>query len=94
MLWLFFIVLMYVTVKLAGESGESKCTLLLPVRAIHWALRRRKEKSSSEEDYVFHTSTLLEMDLVKFVSSLRNLKLTMSTCGNLNPLSEEVPEDL
>ena len=58
------------------------------------SLRRRKEKSSSEEDYVFHTSTLLEMDLVKFVSSLRNLKLTMSTCGNLNPLSEEVPEDL
>ena len=24
LLWLFFIVLMYVTVKLAGESGESK----------------------------------------------------------------------
>ena len=58
------------------------------------SLRRRKEKSSSEEDYMFHTSTLLEMDLVKFVSSLRNLKLTTSTCGNLNPLSEEVPEDL
>ena len=45
LLWLFFIVLMYVTVKLAGESGESKCTLLLPVRAIHWALSEGERKS-------------------------------------------------
>ena len=58
------------------------------------SLRRKKEKYSSEEDYTFHTLTLLETYLVKFVSSVRNLKLTTSTGGNLNPLSEEVPADL
>ena len=57
------------------------------------SLRRKKEKSSSEEDCMFHTLTLLEMYLVKFVSSMRNLKLT-STSGNLNPLNVEVPADL
>ena len=58
------------------------------------SLRRKKEKSSSEEDYMFHTLILLEMYLVKFVSSVRNLKLTTSTGGNHNPLNVEVPADL
>ena len=43
---------------------------------------------------MFHTLILLEMYLVKFVSSLQNLKLTTSTSGNLNPLNVEVPADL
>ncbi|KAI4544967.1 hypothetical protein MG293_005233 [Ovis ammon polii] len=34
---------------------------------------RKREKTSPEEDYMFHTLTLLEMDLVKFVSSPQNL---------------------
>ena len=57
------------------------------------SLRRRKEKSSSEEDYVFHTSTLLEMDLVKFVSRMQNLKLSRATGGNLNLPKFKVPAD-
>jgi len=58
------------------------------------SLRRKKEKYSSEEDYTFHTLTLLETYLVKFVSSVRNLKLIMSTGGNHKPLNVEVPADL
>ena len=87
--------LMYVTVKLAGESGQSKVQTPAARHGHSFgSLGRKKGKSSSEEDYMFHTSALLEMYLVKFVSSLRNLKLTTSTGGNLNPLSEEVPEVL
>ena len=95
LLWLFFIVLMYTTVKLVGESGESKVQTPAARQGCSFSsLGRKKEKSSSEEDYMFHTLILLEMYLVKFVSSVRNLKLTTSTGGNLNPLSEEVPADL
>ena len=43
---------------------------------------------------MFHTLTLLEMYLVKFVSSVRNLKLIMSTGGNHKPPNVEVPADL
>ena len=42
---------------------------------------------------MFDTLTLLEMDLVKFVSRVHNLKLTMATGGNLNPPNVEVPAD-
>ena len=95
LLWLFFIVLMYVTVKLAGESGKSKMQTPAACQGRSFgSLRRKKEKSSSEEDYMFHTLILLEMYLVKFVSSVRNLKLTTSTGGNHNPLNVEVPADL
>ena len=43
---------------------------------------------------MFHTLTLLEMYLVKFVSSVRNLKLIISNSGNHNPFNVEVPADL
>ena len=86
---------MYVTVKLAGESGKSKMQTPAACQGRSFgSLRRKKEKSSSEEDYMFRTLILLEMYLVKFVSSVRNLKLTTSTSGNLNPLNVEVPADL
>ena len=53
-----------------------------------------KEKAFPYKDYMFNTLTLLEMDLVKFVSRVWNLKLTMATGGNLNPLKVEVPADV
>ena len=43
---------------------------------------------------MFDTLILLEMDLVKFVSRVWNLKLTMATGGILNPLKVEVPTDV
>ena len=95
MLCLLFIVLIYVTVKLSGESGKSKVQIPAARQGpSSSSLGRKNEKSSSEEDYMFHTLILLEMYLVKFVSSVWNLKLTTSTGGNLNPINVEVPADL
>ena len=86
---------MYLTVRLAGESDESSVQTPLARQAGSFGFQGKKKKEASpNKGCMFDTLTLLEMDLVKFVSSLRNLKLTTSTCGNLNPLSEEVPEDL
>ena len=71
------------------------CRLLLPIRAIHLALRERKRKRlPPNKDYMFDTLTLLEMDLVKFVSRVQNLKLATSTSGNINPLNVKVPADV
>ena len=71
LLWLFFIVLRYMTVKLAGESGDSKLQTPAALQARSFgSLGKQKEKTSSEEDYIFHMLTLLEMDLLKFVSRL------------------------
>ena len=95
LLWLFFIVLMYVTVKLAGKHGENnvKTPSAHPGGSLG-SPGKRKEKASSNKDCMFNTLTLLKMDLVKFVSSVQNLKLITSTGGNHNPLNVEVPEDL
>ena len=41
-----------------------------------------------------NTLTLLEIDLVKCVFSVWNLKLNMATGGHLNPLNVEAPEDV
>ena len=76
--------------RVARASADSCC----PSGPFIRLSQKEKEKSSSEEDYMFHTLILLEMYLVKFVSSVRNLKLTTSTGGNHNPLNVEVPADL
>ena len=95
LLWLFFIVLMYTTVKLVGESGESKVQTPAACQGCSFSsLGRKKEKSSSEKDYMFHILTLLETYFVKFVSIVQNLKLITSTGGNHNPLNVEVPAGL
>ncbi|KAI4544947.1 hypothetical protein MJG53_020160 [Ovis ammon polii x Ovis aries] len=56
---------------------------------------KRKEKASSNKDCMFNTLTLLKMDLVKFVSSVQNLKLAMATDSNFNlpNVEVEVPMD-
>ena len=69
-----------------------ECRLLMPFRAFGF-LGNNKVKTSSEEVYMFHTLTLLEMDLVKFVCRVQNLKLAMATSGNLNPPNVKVPAD-
>ena len=42
---------------------------------------------------MFDSLTLLEMDLMKFVSRVWNVKLAMATGGNLNPDIVEVAAD-
>ena len=94
LLWLFFVVLMYMTVKLAGESGESNVQTPPSHQGDSFgSLGKKKKKASPNKDYMFDTLTLLEMDLVKFVPRVHNLKLTMATGGNLNPPNVEVPVD-
>ena len=87
---------MYVTVELAGESGQTK----VQTPAAHQghsfgSLRRKKAKSPSEEDYMFRILTLLKMYFMKFVSSVQNLKLAMATDSNFNlpNIEVEVPMD-
>ena len=68
------------------------CRVLLPIKEVHLAFcERKRKKSSPEEDYMLDTITLLEMDLVKFVSRAQNLKLPSG--ANLNSLNVEVPAD-
>ena len=94
LLCLSFVMLIYVTVKLAGESGESN----VQTRAAHQSCSfgspgRKKEKAFPEEDYMFHTLTLLKMDLVKFISRMQNLKPAVATSSNFNLLIVQVPAD-
>ena len=86
---------MYLTVKLAGESGESSVHTPLAHQAGSFGFQgKRKKEVSPNKECTFNTLTLLEMDLLKFVSRVWNLKLTMATGGNLNPLKVEVPADV
>ena len=86
--WLFLVVLMYVTVKMAGESGESDVqTPLAHQGGSLGSLRKKNKTASPDKDNMLDTLTLLKMDLVKFVSSVWNLKLAMATSGNLDPLN-------
>lgn len=54
---------------------------------------KKHQSTSPSKDYAFHTLTQLEMDLVKFVSKVRNLKVTMATGGNIKLQSSEMPAD-
>ena len=91
LLWLFFTVLTYVTVKLMGESGESNVQTPACQGGSFGSLGQKKKKASPDKDYMFTILTRLEMDLVKFVSRVWNLKLATATCSNLNPPNVEVP---
>ena len=79
--------------KLAGEHGQSNVQTP-PARpgSSLGSPGKKKGKPSSNKDYMFDTF-LLKMDLVKFVSSVQNLKLAMATDGNFNPPNVEVPAD-
>ena len=85
---------MYVTVKLAGENGDSNIQTPLARQGSSFGFQgKKKKKTSPNEDCMFDTLTLLEMDLMKFVSRVWNVKLAMSTGGNLNPDIVEVAAD-
>ena len=84
---------MYVTVKLAGENGESNIQTPLAHQGCSFGFQGKKKKTSPNKDCMFDTLTLLEMDLMKFVSRVWNVKLAMATGGNLNPDIVEVAAD-
>ena len=59
--------------------------LLLPIRVVHLALWERKTKGFPRKT-MFDTLILPEMDLVKFVSRVRNLKLPTVVTSTLSML--------
>lgn len=54
--------LIYVTVKLAGESGKSNLQTPLPVKVVHLALKRKRKKDSQRKTVCLTPLILLEMD--------------------------------
>lgn len=54
---------------------------------------KKHQSGSPNRDYAFNTLTQLEMDLVKFVSKVRNLKVAMAANNNLRLQSLEAPPD-
>ena len=72
----------------AHASLRLACLLLLFNRCDG---KEKEKKASPEKDYMFDTLILLEMDLVKCVSRVWNLKLATATCSNLNPPNVDVP---
>ncbi|XP_058988834.1 protein FAM209-like [Mustela lutreola] len=92
-LWLFFVVVLYGILKFRGDSEKIKqnpsalrgCSFRSPLR--------KNQNASPNKDYAFNTLTQLEMDLVKFVSKVRNLKVAMATGTGLKVQNLEVPAD-
>ncbi|XP_066243532.1 protein FAM209A [Saccopteryx leptura] len=89
-LWLFFVVVLYMILKFRGGSEKSKernppgfrgCSVCIPP----------KKTAPPSKDYALNTLTQLEMDLVKFVSKVRNLKVAVAAGSNLRVPNLEMP---
>ncbi|XP_020760796.2 protein FAM209 [Odocoileus virginianus] len=80
-LWLIFIVVLYVILKFRGDSEKNKVQTPPTLRGCTFRPPGRKN-ASLNKDYAFSTLTQLEMDLVKFVPRVHNLKLTIATGGH------------
>ncbi|KAF4018451.1 hypothetical protein G4228_010212 [Cervus hanglu yarkandensis] len=93
--WFFLLVVLFVIQKFPGDSDESTVQTLPTLRGGSLASSGKKNKKASpNKDYMFDTLNQLEMDLVKFVSRVQNLKLTTATGSNLSLPSLEVPADI
>ncbi|EDL06608.1 mCG2577 [Mus musculus] len=93
-LWLFVAIMIYVMLKFRGD-GENKeqhppglrgCQLRSPPK--------KAQNISPSKDFTFNTLTQLEMELVKFVSKVRNLKVSMATNSNSRQQVPESPTNL
>ncbi|XP_036099893.1 protein FAM209B-like [Molossus molossus] len=93
-LWFFFVVVLYMVLKFRGGGEKSKeksppglrgCSLRAPVK--------KNQGASPSKDYAFNTLNQLEMDLVQFVSKVRNLKVAVATGSNHKAPSPEMSGD-
>ncbi|XP_026942440.1 protein FAM209B-like [Sagmatias obliquidens] len=92
-LWPFFVVVLYVMLKFRGDSETGK-EQKNPPALRGYSLRsptKKNQNASPSEDHAFNILTQLEMDLVKFMSKVQNLKAAMATGGNLKLLNSEMP---
>ncbi|XP_059935068.1 LOW QUALITY PROTEIN: protein FAM209-like [Mesoplodon densirostris] len=92
-LWLFFVVVLYMMLKFRGDSEKEQnnppalqgCSFRSPTK--------KNQNASPNKDYAFNTLTQLQMDLVKFMSKVQNLKAAMATGSTLKLQNSEVPAD-
>ncbi|XP_003983419.1 protein FAM209-like [Prionailurus viverrinus] len=93
-LWLFFVVVLYVILKFRGDREKTKEQNPSGLRGCSFRSPLKKTQNTSpSKDYAFNTLTQLEVDLVKFVSKVRNLKVAMAAGGNSKLQNLEVPAD-
>ncbi|XP_029772167.1 protein FAM209B-like [Suricata suricatta] len=91
-LWLFFVVMLYAILKFRGESEKSKEQNPSGLRGRSFRSPLKKNQSTSpSKDYAFSTLTQLEVDLVKFLSTVRNLKVIVAAGGNPKLRNLEAP---
>ncbi|XP_051000922.1 protein FAM209-like [Acomys russatus] len=93
-LWLFFVVMIYVMLKFRGDSEKNKEQNPTSLRGCQFRSSPKKNQNvSPSKDFTFNTLTQLEMELVKFVSKVRNLKVSMATSSNPRLHVPEIPMD-
>ncbi|XP_017392068.1 protein FAM209A isoform X1 [Cebus imitator] len=95
-LWLLFVVVLYVILKCRGGSGKKKEPNPPGLRGSQFRTPLKKSQNASpNKDCAFNTLNQLEVELVKFVSKVRNLKVAMATGGgsNLRLRRSEMPAD-
>ncbi|XP_037667718.1 protein FAM209B-like [Choloepus didactylus] len=92
-LWLVFVVMLYVMLKFRGNSenkdqnptGRQRCSFRGPPK--------KNQNACPNKDYAFNMLTQLEMDLVKFVSRVRNLKVAVAAGSKLKLQSTDAPAE-
>ncbi|XP_049632997.1 protein FAM209-like [Suncus etruscus] len=77
-LWILFVISLYVMLKIRGDGEKSLEQLTPSIQACSLHPTRKAGSPSLQNDYAFNTLTKLEMDLIKFVSKVRNLKQVMA----------------
>ncbi|EHB18849.1 hypothetical protein GW7_00725 [Heterocephalus glaber] len=87
-LWLLFVFVLYVILKfwVHGKKTKNKTKEHNPLGLRSYpfrSLRKKNQHASPSQDYAFTTVTHLEMDLMKLMSKVRNLKAAMTSGSNL-----------
>ncbi|XP_031228759.1 protein FAM209A-like [Mastomys coucha] len=91
-LWLFVIIMIYVVLKFRGD-GEKNKEQSTSFRCQFRSPPKKAQSVSPSNDFTFNTLTQLEMELVKFVSKVRNLKVSMATHSNSRLQIPNIPTD-
>ncbi|XP_016066671.1 PREDICTED: protein FAM209B-like [Miniopterus natalensis] len=93
-LWFLFGVVVYVILKFRRNREKSKEKNPPGLRGSSVPAPLKKNQCASpSKDYAFNTLNQLEMDLVQFVSKVRNLKIAMATGSNNKAQAFEMPSD-
>ncbi|XP_055963440.1 protein FAM209A [Sorex fumeus] len=93
-LWILFVISLYVMLKIRGDGEKSSEPASPSIQACSLRCPSRKPAAlAPQKEYAFNTLSQLEMDLVKFMSKVRNLKLVMATGRGLKHHSPEGPTD-